>query len=306
MRNGTSQLVRARHAASEHSIDDKSSVATPHAFTLIELLVVIAIIAILMAVLMPSLKIAREQARGISCLANQRSLAQAYIMYADENSGSICGGMAEYNPINGIPAWVKPPLDYSGGGSIVPMASGDVTLEQRYNGLRAGALYPYLRDVEVYHCPGDNRKNVGTSLGASPAYRIYRSYSLPDYMKAVEPADPKKLFTFKEQARKMLFVEEIYDGSAGNYNHGGWSYIPRSGTMWDPLGIFHSDACTFSFMDGHSERKKWDDKRTIIYCNSRAEAASKGFGKGQVFNPPNVDLNWLDEHYPGKTHIAGG
>lgn len=62
-------------------------------FTLIELLVVIAVIAILMAILMPALKIAREQARGVNCLANQRSLTQAYIMYADDNDGSICGGV---------------------------------------------------------------------------------------------------------------------------------------------------------------------------------------------------------------------
>ena len=70
------------------------------AFTLIELLVVIAVIAILMAVLVPALKIAREQARGVSCLSNQRSLAQAYIMYADENGGSICGGWAAFAPVN--------------------------------------------------------------------------------------------------------------------------------------------------------------------------------------------------------------
>jgi prepilin-type N-terminal cleavage/methylation domain-containing protein len=66
------------------------------AFTLIELLVVIAIIAILMAVLMPALKIAREQARGVACLSNQRSLAQAYIMYCDENSGAMPAGWAAY------------------------------------------------------------------------------------------------------------------------------------------------------------------------------------------------------------------
>jgi prepilin-type N-terminal cleavage/methylation domain-containing protein/prepilin-type processing-associated H-X9-DG protein len=273
------------------------------AFTLIELLVVIAIIAILMAVLMPGLKLAREQARGASCLANQRSLSQAYIMYADENGGSMPAGWAAFGPVNGVPPWVMPPLDYAGG-QIVQMASGDVTLQQRYNGLRAGALYPYLKTVKVYHCQGDSRLTQGTSLGRGLAYCIFRSYSLPDYLRATEPKDPKKLFTFKEPANKMLFVEDIYDGSAGNYNHAGWSYTPYTGTLWDPLGIFHSDACTFSFMDGHAERKRWDDKRTIIYCMSRAEAAAKGFGKGQKFNPPNVDLDWLDQHYPGDKTLA--
>ena len=137
-----------------------------------------------------------------------------------------------------------------------------------------------------------------------PEYLIYRSYSLTDYMRATSPSDQKKLFSFKGQAIKMLFVEEIYDGSAGNYNHNGWSYLPGAGTMWDPLGIFHNNACTFSFMDGHAERKKWADKRTIIYCMSRAEAAAMGFGKGQQFNPPNIDLEWLDTHYPGKGRFA--
>jgi len=137
-----------------------------------------------------------------------------------------------------------------------------------------------------------------------PEFLIYRSYSLTDYMRAFESADPKKLISFKSPANKMLFVEEIYDGSAGNHNHHAWSYIPHDGTLWDPLGIFHSNACTFSYMDGHAERKKWDDKRTIIYCTSRSEAAARGFGKGQQFNPPNVDLVWLDTHYPANQHVA--
>jgi len=275
------------------------------AFTLIELLVVIAVIAVLMAILVPALKVAREQARGITCMANQRSLAHAYIMYADENEGSIPKGYANHAVTPGIPAWALPPLDYAGG-AIVGMPTGDVTLQQRYNGLMAGALYPYLKEIEVYHCPGDNRKNLGTSRGSTPEFCIYRSYSLPDYLRGTDAKDAKKLFTFKEQATKMLFVEEIYDGASGNYNHEGWSYAPYTGAMWDPLGVFHSDACTFSFIDGHAERKKWDDKRTIVYCMSREEAAAKGYGKNVAFNPPNVDVDWLDQHYPGKTRFKGG
>jgi len=272
-------------------------------FTLIELLVVIAIIAVLMAILMPALNIAREQARGISCSSNQKSLALGYIMYAGDNDDTVCGGWALSTIINGVPPWVMPPLENSSG-TIVAMPSGPVTRRQRYNGLMEGELYEYVKDVGAYHCPGDNRITRGTSLGMGPEYLIYRSYSLTDYMRATEPTDPKKLSSFRNQAIKMLFVEEIYDGSAGNHNHAGWSYEPGSGSMWDPLGIFHSNACTFSFMDGHAERKKWDDHRTIIYCMSRAEAASMGFGKGQRFNPPNIDLDWLDNHYPGEQHQA--
>jgi len=274
-------------------------------FTLIELLVVIAIIAVLMAILMPALNIAREQARGIACSSNQKSLALGYIMYAGDNDDTVCGGMADDRTVNGVPPWVMPPLENSSG-SIVPMGGSGVpvTRRQRYNGLMEGELYKYIKDVGAYHCPGDNRVTRGTSLGTGLAFLIYRSYSLTDYMRATKSSDPKKLSAFRSQATKMLFVEEIYDGSAGNHNHGGWSYRPGAGSMWDPLGIFHSNACTFSFMDGHAERKKWDDHRTVIYCMSRSKAASMGFGKDQQFNPPNVDLDWLDSHYPGKQHLA--
>jgi len=54
-------------------------------FTLIELLVVIAIIAILAAILFPVFAAAREKARANSCLSNQRQLAIAIRMYADDS-----------------------------------------------------------------------------------------------------------------------------------------------------------------------------------------------------------------------------
>ena len=273
-----------------------------NAFTLIELLVVIAIIAVLMGILMPALNIARGQARGIACQSNQRTLVQAYTMYAGQNDGKICGGLAGYSPGNGVPPWVMPPLDYNGG-SIVRMEDGDVTLTQRFNGFREGAIFPYMKEVKAYHCPGDNRSSQGTSLGNELRYAIYRSYSLTDYMAGTDPTDPKGFYTFKNPSEKMLFVEEIYDGASGNFNHGAWSYEPFNGTLWDPLGVFHNNASTFSFMDGHVSRQKWLDKRTVIYFKSRSEAASLGFGKNDVFSPPNEDLTWLDNHYPGKTHV---
>jgi prepilin-type N-terminal cleavage/methylation domain-containing protein len=54
-------------------------------FTLIELLVVIAIIAILAAILFPVFAKAREKARQTTCLNNQKQLATALLMYAQDH-----------------------------------------------------------------------------------------------------------------------------------------------------------------------------------------------------------------------------
>lgn len=65
------------------------------AFTLIEVLVVVAIIALLVAILLPSLNRARMQARSSVCQSNLKQQGYAAMMYAQDNRGTLPGSWGD-------------------------------------------------------------------------------------------------------------------------------------------------------------------------------------------------------------------
>lgn len=75
----------------------KRTYKSKRGFTLIELLVVISIIAILMSVLIPSLRKARDQAKSVICLSNLKHWGLIFQMYTQDNNNSYPSGRYVYS-----------------------------------------------------------------------------------------------------------------------------------------------------------------------------------------------------------------
>ena len=119
-----------------------------HGFTLIELLVVISIIALLIALLLPAVKKAREAGRSIGCLSNLRQIGIGLIAYTGENNNFLPPGWRS-PVITGYPYKISAGLEYmTYHHTLAPYISGAMG-EVHYDGppvVKCPALTPAFRD----------------------------------------------------------------------------------------------------------------------------------------------------------------
>jgi len=268
-----------------------------HAFTLVELLVVISIIAVLLTVLVPALQVAKQQAQGALCLAHQRGLAVAYVMYTDDNDGQLVGSYATM-PGTASPfasPWVCPPMladgTYFGRGSGSGEGGDPATLEDRLRGIREGKFFPYAESTDIYHCPSDKRMYEGTYIGDSQVYKLYISYGLQSGLSSGATGAVSRLSGVARPSETYAFVETYYDGWVSNEGVGfvlDGNGLP--GAWWSVIAMWHNDSGTLSFVDGHAERIIWQDERTLDMEQCRAV-------DGRGYQPDNPDLQYMFRHH---------
>lgn len=235
------------------------------AFTLIELLVVIAVIALLVSILLPALRGARESAKTTICLGNQRQLGLAYTLYAQDFRESLVHSYTNVDDFDG--SW----LDYprTGAGTIMNagqlLAANDVTAQ--IEATQRGRLYPYAPDHRAYHCPADLRSIARQAPGSALAYV---TYSIPNYLNGDPVYEQQTVGSGRRPAKRMselwrpadnfAFVEE--SDPRGLNIHSWVMYINRE--QWiDPLTVWHAEKSTIGFADGHAMLHRWEDRRTV-------------------------------------------
>lgn len=234
-------------------------------FTLVELLVVVAVIAILAALLLPTLSGAKKRAQTTLCVSNLRQLTVAFHNYVDDHNDKIM----ENHPVVaagsiGQPSWVAGLMSYENDPDVAPW------------------IKPEATNAALFYVEG---RLAGTINAKIPITRFFGSIS-PSMNGPGIPGDGNRfrlVSQIRNASRMMLFIDEHEDSiGAGLFKE----QMPTNYDVWTSLPASrHNGAGTLSFVDGHVEAKKWQDPQTLVPVSRQRRSFT--------FQTNNLDRKWL-------------
>jgi prepilin-type N-terminal cleavage/methylation domain-containing protein/prepilin-type processing-associated H-X9-DG protein len=268
-------------------------------FTLIELLVVVAILAILAGLLLPALAAAKAKARAIACLNNERQLALAWRLYADDSSDvlpynygavEIRLAVAQGRFVNWTSSVMSWELDPDNTNTVL---------------LTTGGLGPYTGGAfRIYRCPSDavvsdlqagvgwttrvRSLSMNAMVGDAGYYsRSGTNVNNPHYQQFF------KLGQIQAPSQVFVFIEEHPDSINDGY------FVDKDDSyQWNDLpAAWHGGRANLSFADGHLEAHKWRFASTKP--PPRPDAAHLPFA---IPTPEQGDFDWLMEHMSTETY----
>jgi prepilin-type N-terminal cleavage/methylation domain-containing protein/prepilin-type processing-associated H-X9-DG protein len=238
-------------------------------FTLLELVVVVGIVAILLALLLPAMLLARVRVQRAACLSNLRQLGFAWSCYVSDNQDTLVVNYpllapGRPNPQDWFPGYAAAPHDASYGPA--PQYSCTNT-----DLARSSPLFQYHRSLEITRCPADNRTS-----GHLP---VNRSYSLNSWMHGMALGDPSgksvtalddpagdaglSLHFFRKENQLFRRVSRLWtfiDEDVQTINDSMFLVdMSPAGRLAELPARRHASASTISFADGHSELFKISD-----------------------------------------------
>ena len=213
---------------------------------------VVAIIAILVSILMPSLRRARELAKTASCSIQMRNIMLAMTMYTEDNDHRWPGFVFEHvsdcpgSDHPATPHWHQQWSPFFGTSSP---SSGDCP----------GLLSGKWLDPEQLFCPDGFAKKIGKwgSYSAN-VYILYNDNLGPPYGRRVFKT------SIPQPSATLLFVEE--EENCLDNEH----FAVRTGLWVNMIASRHGRGANMSFVDLHVEYWKWTWPSTGVYTIQNA------------------------------------
>ena len=237
-----------------------------HAFTLIELLVVIAIIALLLALLFPVLRSAKEQAYRTVCLSNLRQLTLAWRAYATQYDDQIVLGQPG--------AWTGPITAIIQEGWLGRAFSHDKSRSELNEDPNKGALWPWIKDIDIYRCPRGRKGHLATYATVVAANGELIEGTYIKYKSGAPNTVGFGIRVGSTILRLKSLTDIISPGAGqravfidmGQTPMGSDFYVHYLYPKWRVSSappIRHGDGTTVSMADGHVEYWRWKGQETI-------------------------------------------